>query len=100
MFQGNVEGEEARGAFKFVDVGVKEVLEAYKAMTGTPLIIASNVTNISHKVTLQSEGPTLAAEAAKRIEYALLMQAGVILTHMADKRVSVTYNDTFMRSQR
>ncbi len=82
------------GVFKFEAAEVSKVFEAYRVITGLELVIASNVEKAPpFKITLQSKRETTAKEAARMIERALLEQAGVVITHLEDGRISVTYND-------
>jgi hypothetical protein len=83
------------GVFKFESADLIYVLESYQSMTGLKLVIASNVHQA--KITLQSQGPTSAKEAARMIERALIDQAGVVITPLGDGKVSVTQNDALAR---
>jgi type II secretory pathway component GspD/PulD (secretin) len=73
------------GVFKFESADLMYVLEAYQSMTGRQLVITSNVRQA--KITLQSQGPTTAQEAARMIERALIDQAGVVITPLDSGRV-------------
>ena len=84
---------EPKGVFKYVNVDVPYILEAYSQMTGAKLVMGPGVEKAHGKVSLQSEGPTTAPEAARMIERALADQAGVVLTRLGDNRVSVTYDE-------
>ena len=72
---------------------VRQVLPIYKEATGLELFVDSRVGNVHSPVTVTSAEPLSKAEIAKRIEKALLEQARVVVTHLDDRRVSVTYND-------
>jgi hypothetical protein len=83
-------GEEQ--SFTLARSRVQNVLELYKVITKCELIVASNVRLAVGTVTLQS--PKRSSEdSARLLEEALLKQAGVIITQLDAKRVSVTYND-------
>lgn len=80
------------GSINFVNVPVDEVLHTYKALAKSELVVASNVRLANHSITLHAEG--VSPEVIQRmIEQALLKQAGIVVTRLDDKRVSVTYND-------
>ncbi len=83
------------GVFKFESADLMYVLEAYQSMTGRQLVITSNVRQA--KITLQSQGPTTAQEAARMIERALIDQAGVVITPLDSGRVSVTSDDVLAK---
>ena len=80
------------GNINFVKVPVSKVLETYKALADTELIVATNVRDV-RGITLRTEKPVTKDEAARMIEQALLKQAGVVITHLDTKQTSVTYND-------
>ena len=71
------------------------ILQIYKPMSGLELVIDSRAAQIhtrylSHvKITDQFTR----TEALKLIEKNLLEDAGIVITHIDNKRVSVTYND-------
>jgi type II secretory pathway component GspD/PulD (secretin) len=79
--------------FNFTNAEVKQVLPVYKELTGLELFVDSHVAMVYSPITLQSSEPLSKAETMKRIEKALLEQARVVVTHLDDRRVSVTYND-------
>ena len=80
------------GSINFVNVPVDDVLHTYEALAKSELIIASNVRLANHHITLRAGG--VSSEVIQRmIEQALLKQAGIVVTRLDDKRVSVTYND-------
>lgn len=76
----------------FVHVPVDRVLDMYKQSSKSELIIASDVRQATHGITLHAVGVSPDA-VPKLIEQALLKQAGIVITHLDDKRISVTYND-------
>jgi hypothetical protein len=79
-------------SINFVNVPVDQVLDIYKASTSLELVIASNVRLATHSITLRAIN--VSPEAVPHLlEQALLKQAGVILSRLDEKRVSVTYND-------
>ena len=61
-------------SFNYQNATVGQVLPIYKELSGLELVVDSRVKNV-------------------RIEKELLEQAGVIITHLDDKRASVTCND-------
>lgn len=76
----------------FVHVPVDRVLDMYKQSSKSELIIASDVRQATHSITLHAVG--VSPETLQQmIEQALLKQAGIVITHLDDKRISVTYND-------
>jgi hypothetical protein len=75
----------------FNGIDVDTVLATYKGYSTAELVVASNVRNI-HAITLHATD--VSAEVGQHlIEQALLKQAGVVITRLEDKRISVTYND-------
>ena len=79
-------------SINFVGVPVDKVLDTYKASAKSELIIASNVCLANHSITLHAGG--VSPEVAQQIiEQALLKQAGIVISRLDAKRVSVTYND-------
>ena len=76
-------------------IDVQGILQIYKPMSGLELVIDSRAAQIhtrylSHvKITDQFTR----TEALKLIEKNLLEDAGIVITHIDNKRVSVTYND-------
>jgi hypothetical protein len=81
----------ASAQIRFQSADLVNVLESYQAMTGLKLVTTSEVHQA--KITLQSQGPTSAQEAARMIERALIDQAGVVITPLGDGKVSVTQDD-------
>lgn len=77
---------------KLDGVPVSIVLNIYKDITKTELVLASDVRDL-HGITIRTEKPVTKDEAAKMIDQALLNQAGIVITHLDSKRTSVTYND-------
>jgi hypothetical protein len=66
------------------------VLNLYTGYTKAELIVASHVPQ-NVQITLRAtEGPQT---LPRQIEIALWKQAGIVLTHLDDNHVSVTYND-------
>lgn len=78
-------------SFRFVNAEIYKVLEAYQALAGAKIVIASGITNLPAKITVEANSPTL-AEAHNILEHALIDQAGIVVTRLKDGRVSVTYN--------
>ena len=75
------------------NVPPSEVLSLYARVSGLELITSSRVTNLVTSITLLPAWGDDSPELLKIIETALLQQAGVVLTKLDEKRVSVTYND-------
>ncbi len=80
------------GNINWKNLPVMQALLVYEDLTGAQLVTDSRVKKVPHALTLLAN-PTNKSEAAKVIEQTLLDQAGVVLTHLGEKRVSVTYND-------
>jgi len=80
------------GTINLVNVPVGDVLETYRSVSKSKLVIASDVRRLTHGITLHAKAvsPEVARQA---IEKALLKQARVVVTRLDDERVSVTYND-------
>jgi hypothetical protein len=76
----------------FAHIPVDKVLDIYKASAKCELIIASNVRLATHPITLRA-GNISPEAAPQMLERALLKQAGIVITRLDAKRVSVTYND-------
>ena len=87
-----------RGAMDFTNADVLQVVDIYKAMTGAQLVTDSRVKMVRHTITLLAN-PSRKEEAVKLLEKALLEQAGVVMTRLDDKRVSVTFNDALPITQ-
>lgn len=80
------------GSIKFVNVSVSDALETSKAVAKCDLIIASDVRRANHSINVHAKG--VSREVVEQmIKQALLKQAGIVITRLDDKRVSVTYND-------
>jgi hypothetical protein len=67
-------------------------------LAGVELVTDSRVRTVHHHITLQAKADA-PAQGAKLLEKALLEQAGVVITCIDDKRVSVTYNDALPITQ-
>ena len=80
------------GAFDMKNADVLQVLSLYRDLAGSELITDSRVKTVRHQITLAGSASGKEA-AAKLVEGALLEQAGVVITHLDARRVSVTYND-------
>ena len=79
-------------SINFVHAPVDKVLDIYKESAKGELIIASNVRLANHSITLHAGG--VSPEVVQQmIEQALLKQAGIVITRLDAKRISVTYND-------
>jgi len=75
----------------FVNASADQFLDFYKSLTKSELLIGSHVLQSRGKITLQFRGSLEALTPL--IEQALAKQAGIVITHLDGKRVSVTYND-------
>jgi hypothetical protein len=83
-------------SFRFFNAEVQKILEGYEAIAGVKLVVASAVTNVPAKITVEANSPTL-AEAQSILKQALLDQAGIVVTPLKNQRVSITYNDALHR---
>ena len=84
--------DEARGNINFENVPVEKVLEVYKPLSGRELVISSDLKGYHPGINLRLSDASK-TEALKAIETALLEQAGVVITPLDNKRISVTFND-------
>jgi len=75
---------------------VRNGLDFYKALAGVEFIVAPDAAAVQG--TIFAEGSDLSRdEAADLVRRALLRHAGVVLTPIDGRRVSVTYNDAVLR---
>jgi hypothetical protein len=74
-------------------VTVSTVLPIYRDLSGAELVVSSEVKRLMTPVTIGPAGPLKKEEAMKLIEKELLDQAGVVITKLDKKRISVTHND-------
>ena len=81
------------GMIDFSGATVPQVLDIYKVMTSLEMITDSRVKTIRSTITLKTERPLTKEQATRLFEKALLEQAAIVITHLDDKRASVTYND-------
>ena len=86
------------GRIDFTDAEVPQVLQVYRALVGGELVTDSRVRTVHGHITLQAKADA-PAQGAKLLEKALLEQAGMVITRIDDKRVSVTYNDALPITQ-
>lgn len=70
-----------------------QMLQLYTLLSGKELVTSSHVNSVAAKITLQPEVALKKSEVLKLFEKALLDQAGIVITKLDEKRVSVTYND-------
>ena len=100
----NVKGRDAfvpppPGSIQFDDsqptIDVQDFLQVYKSMSGLELVIDSRAAKIHtpFKSHAKKTDWFTRANALKLIETNYLEEAGIVITHIDDKRVSVTYND-------
>ncbi len=83
----------------FEHVPASEVLTIYKQMSGLEFVVDSHVKRVTSPVTFKTTTPLAKTEALKLIQTALLTQAGIVITPLDDKRVSVTFNDALPIAQ-
>jgi len=76
-------------------IDVQGILQIYKPMSGLELVVDSRAAQIHTRFLSHAKNTDqfTRAEALKLIEKNLLEDAGIVITHIDDKRVSVTYND-------
>jgi type II secretory pathway component GspD/PulD (secretin) len=84
--------DEGLCSINFVNVPVEKVLDIYKPISGHDLVISSELKRVYGSITLKLQNATK-SEARKAIEKVLLEQAGVVITPLGEKRISVTFND-------
>ena len=89
----SVHAEEASGIFDFKGAPPENLLSAYEELSGLELIISSHVRALSTPINLKTERTVSRNEAEDLIKRALLLQAGIVITRLDEKRASVTYND-------
>jgi hypothetical protein len=77
----------------FNGVDPQQVLDVYRALSALELISDSRVKSVHNPIVLHSSGLS-SSEIATSIEKALTEQAGIVITRLGDKKVSVTYNDS------
>ena len=76
-------------------IDVQGVLQIYKPLSGFELVIDSHAAKVVTPITygVPNTKSFSRDEAIKLMEKTLLEEAGIVFTHLDDKRVSVTYND-------
>ena len=74
------------------NVPVSVVLDFYKQLAKTELVIASDVRPVNF-ITVRTETPLGRDAELKLIEQTLWKKARVIVSRLDDQRTSVTYND-------
>jgi hypothetical protein len=76
-------------------IDVQGVLVIYKAIASSELLIDSRAAKVVTPIKYEVEvGKSFSKEEAlKLMEKTLLEKAGIVLTRLDEKRVSVTYND-------
>ena len=82
-----------RGCLDFVNAEIPQVLDLYRSITGKELDMPRNAGIPRGRITLQQRAPLPRSELVKLIETALREQGGVVLRHLDDKRVAVSYDD-------
>ena len=88
----SVPAQAPKGALNFINVQPFQVLNVYSHMSGLTLIEDSRVRQIHRPIQIHAAGVS-SGEAMKLMEDALIKQAGIVITHLDNKSVSVTYND-------
>ena len=88
----SVSAQAPKASLNFINVDPIQVLAVYSHMSGLTLIKDSRVRQIHRPIQIRAEGLS-ESEALKLMEDALIKQAGIVITHLDDKSVSVTYND-------
>jgi hypothetical protein len=88
-----VAADPPKGSIHFQNVPLDKVLLVYQEMSGCQLIEASDVKRHYRGITVRAVSPASKTDTLKLIEKAVLEQAGVVITRLDDKRVSVTFND-------
>ena len=81
------------GRIDLVNMPVDKVLMIYQDLSGSQLLQSSEVKRMHSNITVHSNSQLSKAETLKLIEKALLDQAGIVITPVDDKKISVTYND-------
>jgi hypothetical protein len=76
-------------------IDVQGVIVIYKAISSSELLIDSRAAKVVTPIKWEVEvGKSFSkVEALKLVEKTLLEKAGIVLTRLNEKRVSVTYND-------
>ncbi|HTV40514.1 MAG TPA: hypothetical protein VMF08_08065 [Candidatus Sulfotelmatobacter sp.] len=88
----SVPAQVPKGSLNFMNAQPVQVLIVYSHMSGLALIEDSRVRQIHRPIQIRADEVSN-SEALKLMEDALLKQAGIVITPLGDKRVSVTYND-------
>lgn len=84
--------EDTIGSISFKDAPAAQVLSIYKKLSDLELLMDSSATNnVMASITLEYSGPT--AEGLKRIEATLLVQAGIAIRRLDDKRALVSLKE-------
>lgn len=87
-----VPAQAPKASLNFINVDPGQVLVLYSHISGLTLIKDSRVRQIHRPIQIRADGVSN-SEAMKLMEDALIKQAGIVITHLDDKSVSVTYND-------
>jgi len=80
---------------KSIKTDVQDALRVYKQMSGLELVIDSRAAKIHTPIAFSQAYSAMyrPIDATRYLEKILLERAGIVITHLDDKRVSVTYND-------
>ena len=88
-----VRADEPKRTLNFINAPLEKILPVYHELSGLELIEASDVKKLHTLVTIRTAEGVSKSVMIRLIEQALLQQAGVVISHLDEKRVSVTYND-------
>jgi type II secretory pathway component GspD/PulD (secretin) len=88
-----VSADEPKRTINFINAPVEKILPFYHELSGFELVVSSDVRKLHTAVTIRSAEPVSKSVMRQLIENALLEQAGVVISRLDAKRVSVTYND-------
>jgi len=84
--------DEAKAKIDFNGTDQQQVLQVYAKLSGLELITDSHVRHLKSNIVLHNSGLSN-SEMMASVEKALIEQAGIVITHLDDKRASVTHND-------
>lgn len=87
------------GIIDFKGVPAPFVLAMYKKMCGLELVIDSRAKQLQSPITLHVDSPITKSDLMKLVEKTLIEQAGIVITKLDDKRISVTFNDALLKFQ-
>ncbi|HYG24403.1 MAG TPA: hypothetical protein VEH04_16620 [Verrucomicrobiae bacterium] len=85
--------EPPAGMVELKNVPAEQVLTIYKDLSRCEMIESSDVKLHYRAITARSSSMSTREDTLKLIETAFLEQAGIVITRLGGKRVSVTFND-------